>query len=164
MMKRCGMTVGAALLVAVGCSQSPTDTPQTSDNANESATQPGHAHGDAPHGGTIADWGGGKYHVEFTVDHDAKSTTVYLLGEDAQSAAPVKADQLLLTIDEPAFQVALTPDPLPGEAEGTSSRFVGQHENLGIVREFSGTISGEVDETPYAGDFQEVAGEHGHAH
>jgi hypothetical protein len=31
-----------------------------------------HEHGAGPHGGTLADWGGGKYHVEFTVDHDAK--------------------------------------------------------------------------------------------
>jgi hypothetical protein len=70
----------------------------------------------------------------------------------------------LLTIDEPMFQVELTPDPLAEEADGTASRFIGQHESLGIVREFSGTISGQVDGTPYAGDFQEVAGEHDHEH
>ena len=29
----------------------------------------GHSHGAGPHDGTLADWGGGKYHVEFTVDH-----------------------------------------------------------------------------------------------
>ena len=154
----------AVLLVAVGCTQRSTEVPQTRNDANQPAPQAGHSHGDPPHGGTLADWGGGKYHVEFTVDHDADSAKVYILGDDAQTAVPVSADKLLLSIDDPAFQVELTPDPLPGEANGMSSRFIGQHENLGIVREFSGTISGEVDGTPYAGDFKEVAGEHGHEH
>jgi hypothetical protein len=157
------------LSAAIGCSRQ-NDQPSQANNGGTEGASPsagdvaGHSHGDAPHGGTIADWGGGAYHVEFTVDHDAKSTTVYLLGDDAETPAPVKAEKLLLSINEPAFQVELTPDPLPGEAEGRSSRFVGQHENLGIVREFAGTISGEVEGTPYAGDFQEVAGGHGHEH
>ena len=156
--------VGTALLAATGCNQEPSKPTQVSNNPNSpAAARSGqHAHGDAPHGGTIADWGGGAYHVEFTVDHDAKSTTVYVLGEDAETAEPVKAEKLLLTIDEPSFQVELTADPLPDEPEGTASRFVGEHENLGIVREFAGTISGAVDGTPYAGDFKEVP--HGHAH
>lgn len=51
------------------------------------------------------------------------------------------------------------PMPQEGETGGTSSRFVGKHESLGIVREFAGTISGTVDEKPYAGDFQEEPGE-----
>lgn len=157
------------LSIAGGCGQQDDQPPAARTNGNENARASagegaGHSHGDAPHGGTIADWGGGAYHVEFTVDHDAKSTTVYILGDDAQTAAPVEAEKLLLTINEPAFQVELTPDPLPGEAEGTSSRFVGDHENLGIVREFEGTISGEVAGTPYAGDFKEIAGGHGHEH
>ena len=157
------------LSVAVGCSQQDDQPSAARNNGSENARasagdEGGHSHGDAPHGGTIADWGGGAYHVEFTVDHDAKSATVYILGDDAQTAVPIGAEKLLLTINEPAFQVELTPDPLPGEAEGTSSRFVGQHESLGIVREFEGTISGEVEGTPYAGDFKEVAGGHGHEH
>jgi hypothetical protein len=154
------------LSVGIGCSQQDDQPSQARNNGNENAGASagdgaGHSHGDAPHGGTIADWGGGAYHVEFTVDHDAESATVYILGDDVQTAAPVDAQKLLLTIKEPAFQVELTPDPLPGEAQGTSSRFVGEHENLGIVREFAGTISGEVDGTPYAGDFEEQP--HGHS-
>jgi len=157
--------MSAALLAAIGCGKEATKPPQASNNASAPAAKGDeHSHGDAPHGGTIADWGGGAYHVEFTVDHDAKSTAVYILGDDAVTAAPVKAEKLLLTINEPAFQVELTPDPQTGETGDAASRFVGQHENLGIVREFAGTISGEVDGTPYAGDFKEVAGGHGHGH
>ncbi|MCO8123365.1 hypothetical protein NHH03_16565 [Stieleria sp. TO1_6] len=37
----------------------------------------GHGHRAGPHDGTIADWGGGKYHVEFTVDHGKTQATAY---------------------------------------------------------------------------------------
>ena len=121
-----------------------------------------HEHGAGPHGGTITEWGAGDYHLEFTVDHDAKESVVYVLGSDAATPSPITAldGMLLLTIREPAFQVELTASPLEGEAEGTASRFRGSHENLGIVREFAGTISGAVGDTPYAGDFSEVAHDH----
>lgn len=103
----------------------------------------------------MADWGGGKYHVEFTVNHDRQEATVYILGSDARSAAPVKAEKLLLSIADPRFQLDLLPKPRSGEPAGAASRFVGKHKNLGQVREFGGTISAEVDATPYAADFQE---------
>jgi hypothetical protein len=137
-------------MVVVGCAQNPPPTAQKAEAPAE------HHHGAGPHGGAVADWGGGKYHVEFTVDHDKKEATVYILGSDEKSPAPVKASKLLLSINEPAFQVDLAPQPLAGEGEGTSSRFVGQQDNLGKVQEFAGTISGEVDGTPFAGDFKEV--------
>lgn len=160
----------AALAFVAGCAQeaaSPDAEPAAPDaqTTTDAESEGGHAHGDAPHGGTLADWGGGAYHVEFTVDHDKHEATVYLLGDDAKTPAPVKADKLLLSIDDPKFQVELLPVPLEGETDGMSSRFVGQHESLGIVQEFSGTISGEVEGTPYAGTFEEQPhGAHGHEH
>jgi len=36
-----------------------------------------------------------------------------------------------------------------------SSTCVGQHDKLGVVQEFAGSITGEVDGTPYAGNFKE---------
>ena len=112
-------------------------------------------HGAGPHDGTMADWGGGKYHVEFTVDHDRKEATVYLVGSDEKSPSPIKADKILLTIKQPQVQVELTAQPLDGEVNGISSRFVGADESLGVVQEFAGTISGEVEGTPYSGEFAE---------
>jgi hypothetical protein len=116
-----------------------------------------HDHGAGPHDGTLADWGGGTYHVEFAVDHDKREAVVYVLGIDEKTPAPVKAadGKLLLTIREPAFQVELAARPLAGETGGKASCYGGTHDSLGIVREFAGTISGEVDGTPYAGDFAE---------
>lgn len=145
-----------------------TGTPTGDATASESAAaDDGEAaahdhHGAGPHGGTIGEWGDGNYHIEFTVDHDKKETVVYILGGDARTPAPVKADKVLLSINEPAFQVELLPQPLEGEAEGTASSFVGTHDNLGIVQEFAGTISAEVDGTPFAGEFAETA--EGHVH
>lgn len=117
----------------------------------------GHSHGEGPHDGTIADWGGGKYHVEFTVNHDKKEATVYILGDDAKSAAPVDAKELTLTIKEPSLTTTLKAVPEDNDPKGRSSRFVGNHDGLGVVREYEGSITGKVGDTPYTGNFKEVA-------
>lgn len=153
----------ATLTFLAGCSektQEPSEKTPSTPTADAGAGEEGHSHGEGPNGGVVADWGGGKYHVEFTVNHDTQEATVYILGSDAKLPAPVKADSLLLTINDPSFQVELKPAPQKDESDGASSRFVGKHESLGIVQEFSGTISGEVEGTPYAGDFKEEP--HGH--
>jgi len=163
----------ASAIYAVGCSQAPAPAKAAAKAAAAKASDHGHSHahdhhhdhGAGPHDGTLADWGGGKYHVEFTVDHDEKEAVIYVLGSDEKTAAPVKtADgKLLLTIREPAFQVELAARPLAGEGDGTSSCYGGTHESLGIVREFAGTISGVVDGTPFAGEFAEQPhGDHDH--
>lgn len=151
---------GALALLLAGCESNPAPTPSP---APQAETQEGHHHDAGPHGGTIGEWGGGAYHIEFTVDHDKQEAAVYVLGGDAKTPAPIKADRLLLTINEPSFQVDLAAQPLEGEANGESSRFVGQHESLGKVQEFAGSVTAEVEGTPYSGDFQEEAG-HDHKH
>ena len=161
MKKMFAIISSVAIVVAiVGCEKKsdPSSTVGKSGGGEEGAAE--HAHGAGPHGGTILEWGGGAYHVEFTVDHDAKTATVYILGGDAKTPAPLKADKLTLTINEPAFQLELSAQPLDGETDGMASRFAGTHDNLGVVQEFAGTISGDVDGTPYAVDFAEEAGDH----
>ena len=153
------MMTALALFTVTGCSEQP-KTERGAETRPEASTEEGHSHGEGPNGGAVADWGGGKYHVEFTVNHDTQEATVYVLDNNAKNPAPLKIEKLLLSISDPSFQVELLPQPLEGEAEGTSSRFVGKHETLGVVQEFAGTISGEADGTPYAGDFKEEA--HGH--
>ena len=58
------------------------------------------------------------------------------------------------------MQVDLLPVPLDGESGGKSSRFVGTHDGLATVMEYEGTMSAEVDGTPYAGNFKEEAHVH----
>jgi hypothetical protein len=153
-----GLTLALAAAAIIGCGPKADQKADKKTDVGKSDSKKDihdHEHGDGPHGGAIAEWGDGNYHVEFTVDHDLQQSTVYVLGSDAKSAAPVKAESLLLSINEPAFQVTLEAQPLEGESAGASSRFVGKHESLGIVREFAGTISGEIDGKPFAGEFEE---------
>ena len=158
------LLAGAAMFsLAIGCGGKDDaktgETKSSSTSSSSSESSDAHAHGNGPHGGALADWGGGAYHVEFTVDHDKKEATVYLIGSDEKSPAPIKAESIQLTIDDPATEMELTAMPLEGEEEGMSSRFVGTHDTIGIVQEFAGTISGEVDGTPYTGDFKEEPAE-----
>jgi hypothetical protein len=157
--------VSASLSIGCGGSDSakkpsstePSPSPSPSASGDKPAKHEGHdqAHGAGPHGGTLSDWGGGQYHVEFTVDHDKQEATIYILGDDEKTPSSIKAEEIQLSIKAPAFQIALKAFPQDGDPEGGSSRFVGKHENLGKVQEFAGTISGEVDGTPYTGDFVE---------
>jgi hypothetical protein len=152
------LSSSAVLLFTLGCGQeqAPTATPAPSASSSGTpAAAEQHAHGSGPHGGTITDWGGGAYHVEFTVDHDKKEATVYILGGDEKTPAPIKAEKIHLVIDDPMTEMDLGAAPLEGEADGMSSRFVGTHDTIGIVQEFAGTISGEIEGTPYTGDFKE---------
>ena len=129
----------------------------TASAAAEHGHEHAHGHGAGPHDGTLADWGGGKYHVEFTVDHEKQEATVYVLGTDEKSPAPIKTDKISLMIGDPELQADLLPVPLEGETDGLSSRFVGKHEKLGIVQEYAGSMSAEIEGTPYTGDFKEEA-------
>ena len=165
------LTIGlavAGMTLLSGCSEpetaapapSPTDSSLTPDAHGHDHGEEGHGHGAGPHDGTLADWGGGAYHVEFTVDHDKQEATVYILGSDEKTPEPIATESLLLTIKEPELQAELMPAPLDGESDGKSSRFVGTHEGQATVMEYEGTISGEVDGTPYVGEFKEEP--HGH--
>lgn len=162
-MRRIFGLVACSALAASMCGCQPTaptpgPTPAattTTKTDTEDHAHPHSGHGAGPHEGTLTDWGGGAYHVEFTVDHDKKEVTVYILGSDEKSPAPIKADKIKLTINDPMTELELVAKPLEGEKDGVSSRFVGTHDTIGIVKEFAGTISGEIDGTPYTGDFKE---------
>lgn len=156
------------LAMIFGCGNSSDQKPEQQSSASTEESdhghphhEKGHDHGAGPHDGTLADWGGGAYHVEFTVDHAKKEATVYVLGSDEKTPVPITSEKLLLTIKDPQFQTDLLPVPLDGESDGKSSRFVGTHDGLATVKEYEGTISAEVDGTPYAGNFKEEAHEHG---
>ncbi len=129
------------------------DTAHTHADGNGHAAHGGHAAG--PHGGTVVDWGGGKYHVEFTVDHDQQTGTVYILGPDGKSPVAIDAESIDLSIQDPVMQVTLLAEPQAADPAGQASRFVGQHQSLGVVQEYAGTIVGVIDGTPYSGDFAE---------
>lgn len=167
------MFVLGALTALVGCNQNDTTAEPVQDAGGDSAVEDhdhshdqgdsidhrveGHAHGVGPHDGTIADWGGGTYHVELIVDHEKQQATIYVLGSDEQTPTPIDAESIELSITDPQMQVTLQAAPQQGDPEGMSSRFAGTHEDLGVAREYAGTMTGVVDGTPYSGDFKEEA-------
>jgi hypothetical protein len=174
-MKRIGFAITLAACVGfVGCNP-PANTPEATTtntasdhghdhgNGTQDHSVEGHAHGVGPHAGTVADWGGGKYHVELTVDHDQQQATVYVLGSDEKTPTPIDATSIELSIKDPEMQVTLQAVPQEGDPQGSSSRFIGTHEKLAVVQEYAGTMTGVVGGTPYSGDFDEEAhGDHSH--
>jgi hypothetical protein len=142
-----------ALAVCTGCSNQQGGTPKGSDKTSKKGGGDDHGHGTGPHDGTVFDFG--KWHAEFTVDHKAQEATVYILGADEKTAAPIQVEKLLLSIKAPQFQVDLKAAPQEGDPAGKASRFVGKHENFGKEQELEGTLSGVVGGKPYAGDFKE---------
>jgi hypothetical protein len=149
-----GVLLTAAVLTAfTGCRNQAGGPPKNQDKSATKDDDHDHDHGPGPHGGTIIEFG--KYHGEFTVNHQSREATVYILGSDAKKAAPIQVEKLLLSIKSPQFQVDLKAAPQESDPPGKSSRFVGKHENFGKEQAFEGTLSGVVDGKPYAGDFKE---------
>ena len=95
------------LAVLTGCNNQKGDTPKGGDKSAKKRDDD-HDHGPGPHGGTIIEFG--KYHGEFDVNHKTQEATVYILGADATTAAPIQVEKLLLSIKT----------PLPGGPEGSS--------------------------------------------
>jgi hypothetical protein len=158
----------ACLISFAGCKQDSTATTDpTNDHGHEHVegveqdhSVAGHGHGAGPHDGVIADWGGGKYHVEFTVDHNKTQATVYVLGSDEKTPAPIDAESIELSIVDPEMSVTLHAEPEESDPQGRASRFIGTHDNLGVVQEYEGTMTGVIDGTPYSGEFKEEAHDH----
>lgn len=127
------------------------------DIAGTSAEAPKHEHSsEGLHGGALAEWGEEEYHPEFTVDHPAKTATVYILDGSAKKAKPIAAREVSTTIKlKPPVSMKLVARPQDGDPPRQASRFVGEHEALGKVMEFTGTFAAEIDGKPYSGDFKE---------
>lgn len=141
------LALAAALSVGCGPAPAPTEKP---------AKKP-HVHGESgPSGGVLASWGNEEYHAEFTVDHTTGEATVYTLDGTAKKVTPIDAKTLTLSLKEtPVVVVTLEAKPQDGDPAGKSSRFVGKHEVLKTVKEFSGSISGKAGGKSYSGDFEE---------
>ena len=115
----------------------------------------GHSHDNPPHGGTVLDWGGGKYHLEVVFDKANQQACVYVLGSNVKDSLAIEAEEVNLALQQPDLELTLKASPQEGDPEGKSSRFVGKHESFATEQKFSGTIFGSVDGTPYSGNFEQ---------
>ncbi len=142
-----GFALGVAL--SAGCTAKPP--------ANKPKDGHDHDHEEVgPHKGPVAEWGEHEYHVEFTVDHDAKEATVYIYDDNLKNSKPIKAKQITISLKEqPPVTFTLDAKPQEGDPAGTASRVVGKHDALAAKKEFAGTVSAEVDGKKYSGEFKE---------
>src|SRR4051812_30689791 len=111
------LALAAGVVLAVGCTNKPGETtaPGGTGQTTKGTGKEEHAE-EGPHHGPLVEWGEEEYHVEFTVDKgEAK---VYVLGKDAKTAAPVKADKIQLSNKSPSFQVDLKASPQTGDPKG----------------------------------------------
>ncbi len=154
--------LGVSLFLMTGCN------PKKDKDIVKPAAKKGmpHDHADTgPHKGALGEWGDDEYHFEFTVDHEKKQATIYILDGTAAKAAPIAGEEMLLilTHEKTPIKIALKAEREKDDPEGKSSRYVGVHDALGVEMEFKGEVSGKVGATPYRGDFAEKAG-HDHVH
>jgi hypothetical protein len=86
---------------------------------------------------------------------------VLILGDDAKTPTPVVAMDLTVTTKETKTEAGKVVPPmtiklLPRAAsDGKASKYVATDPGLGNVADFEGTVSGEIDGKPAAGDFKE---------
>ena len=144
-----GFTMVAVAVIA-GCGDKSKSSPNGANSRNNDTD---HDHDEAPHGGTILEFG--KYHGEFCVDYNKKQVTVYILDDAVKNAVPITADKLTLSIKNPQFQTDLIASPQDGDPKGSASRFIATDARFSKIQDFAGTISGVLDGKPYLGDFKE---------
>lgn len=159
--KLLGLGVMLVALAATGCGDkaAPTGGGDKGGDKKGSKKEDDHAHGKGPNGGVVFDLG--KYHAEFTVDHDKKECAILVLGADEKTPKAVAAKEFTLTTKEtktkdgkvvPLMTIKMTPRD---EKDGKATRFVGSDPGLGNVADFEGSVVGEIDGRPSQGEFKE---------
>lgn len=149
-----------SMLFVGGCTRTPPNPNASKDkekNKDKDKDKDKHGHGEfGPHGGVIVEWEE-IYHAEFTVDHAAKQTTVYVLDEKAKKAPKIAADKitkvrLSLKNVKPVLTIELKHDAKLSDDKGIA--FVGNHEQLSKEEPIEGVIDANIDGKPFSGDFK----------
>lgn len=116
-------------------------------------------HGKGPNGGTVFDLG--KFHAEFTVDHDKKQCALLILGADEKTPSHIVAKDLTVNTKETKTKDGKVVPPMTikmaaaDEKDGNASKYVGTDPGLSNVAEFEGTVLGEINGKPSKGNFKE---------
>lgn len=152
-----GIALGFVVSLFAGCE--PKGEFKTARQINEGkkgGSEPAHEHDSAgPHGGAIVELGGEEYHAEVVIDGKTNTITVYLLGKDAKTAAPIAAEEVIVVTEDDA-KLKLKAAPQAGEEGGKASKFelieettVGPIAKAGFLH---GALQLEIDGKPYRGD------------
>lgn len=82
----------------VGCSENGSKPAGKDSGATTRSEAVPHTHGHGPNGGVVFDLG--KYHGEFTVDHNKRECMIVVLGDDEKSPIAVAAGELTVATKE----------------------------------------------------------------
>jgi hypothetical protein len=152
----------------VGCPSDKADDAKPYGDAPINTDTHGHHHDhhhEGPHGGHVIELTDDhSVHLEVTFNKDDRSITLYVLGEDLKTPIPVKVDEIQFELDAEdgsEIDLALTPQPLDGESEGTSSVFVVSGELVPATIDDIEKLHGHVHITV---DGKELFGELDHDH
>jgi hypothetical protein len=154
--------IAMCLVGLTGCSKTKTKTNAPS-SGQAAVTAHHHHHGSSRglHGGFIIGLDIENYHAELTHDDKTKRVGIYVLGEDAATAAPIEAKSVTFnaTIDDKPTEYTLPAVVQPGDPAGKSSYFELVSEPLlAIVTDKSGSPNPDVQLTisiegkPHTGD------------
>ena len=145
------------LVAVTGCDKNAAPTKAEEKKKDTDHDDHDHAHGPGPHKGTIFDFGGGKYHGEFKPDHDKKEATVWILGLDEKTPAPVKAEKLRLVVSNTTPKIEIDLLPTEKSADGSAHTFSGKHDGFGKEMEYKGTVTFSANGKQFNGEFEEKA-------
>lgn len=160
------MLCAALSWMTLGCAPSGPATPPKVGAEAEGEHGHEHAHEEhGPHEGELIELGGGKYHAELVHDDATHQVTIYLLGEDAKTAAPVAEESLIINAlaDGKPQSFTLAAKPLEGESDGKTSRFELADEGLTKAiddAKSKARFSITIDGRPYSGSIEAHDHEH----
>ena len=149
---------GLAVSCCLGCQPKTEGTKEkrpaekTPEKADQDSKDGGHSHAAFPTKTVVYDWAEGMK-IRFNLEGEKKKLTLEVLDGTEEKNHPIKADKLTLKIPL-QLEVELAASPLEGEAEGSSSRFVAEHDEFAKMHHVSGSISGTVDGKELSGQFR----------
>lgn len=163
-----GLTLATAFAV-VGCNPN-TGYQKVAETKKAPAQEHDHEHGaKGPHGGGLIELGEEEYHAELVIDHDSHSLVVYVLGKDAKTPELVTATEITAT-PEGKEAVTLKATPQAGEAEGKTSKFAVENDDLVHALVEAKFVHGDlritIGDKPYVGhiDYHLDGSDHDHDH
>jgi hypothetical protein len=160
----------AALVAFTGC---------PSKSANKQAAGDDHAHDEhdhaatGPHDGHILEFGTEDYHAELTHDDAGNRVGIYILGGDAKTLKPIKAESVTINvaIDGKPTQYELKAAAPTGEPEGSSSYFEVVHEPLCKLvagkldaKDTKAELRVTIDGVPHTAQIDVAPHDHDHGH
>lgn len=129
-------------LVLLGCPGQKPEASTPKATAPASTASGHHHHHTAPHGGTLVVLGDEFAHLEFLLETESGTLTVYLLDSEAENAIRLPGGVLELEL-EGKVKLSLQPvaDELTGETSQDTSTFRCQNEVLKGVKAFGAVLA-----------------------